>query len=69
MFKCQLTAEEYRDAMTNAAFTYDITPEQAQITAELMQKYGVGKMAKPPQAAEFVKLDLLKEAKSALGVK
>jgi NitT/TauT family transport system substrate-binding protein len=69
MFKGQLTAEEYRDAMTNAAFTYDITPEQAQITAELMQKYGVGKMAKPPQAAEFVKLDLLKEAKSALGVK
>ena len=69
MFKGQLTAEEYRDAMTNAAFTYDITPEQAQITADLMQKYGVGKMAKPPQAAEFVKLDLLKEAKSVLGVK
>jgi NitT/TauT family transport system substrate-binding protein len=34
-----------------------------------MQKYGVGKMAKPPKAGEFVKLDVLKEAKSALGVK
>jgi len=69
MFKSQLTAEEYRDAMTNAAFTYDITPEQVQITADLMQKYGVGRMAKPPQASEFVKLDLLQEAKRAVGVK
>ncbi len=69
MFKSQLTAEEYRDAMTNAAFTYDITPEQVQITADLMQKYGVGRMAKPPQASEFVKLDLLQEAKRAAGVK
>jgi len=69
MFKSQLTAEEYRDAMTNAAFTYDITPAQVQITADLMQKYGVGRMAKPPQASEFVKLDLLQEAKRAVGVK
>ena len=69
MFKSQLTAEEYRDAMTNAAFTYDITPEQVQITADLMQKYGVGRMAKPPKASEFVKLDLLQEAKRAAGVK
>ena len=69
MFKGQLTAEEYRDAMTNAAFTYDITPEQVQTTADLMVKYGVGRMAKPPKASEFVKLDLLQEAKRALGVK
>ena len=69
MFKGQLTAEEYRDAMTNAAFTYDITPAQVQITADLMQKYGVGKMTRPPKAAEFVKLDLLQEAKRELGVK
>jgi NitT/TauT family transport system substrate-binding protein len=69
MFKSQLTAEEYRDAMANAAFTYDITPAQVQITADLMQKYGVGRMAKPPQASEFVKLDLLQEAKRAVGVK
>jgi len=55
--------------MTNAAFTYDITPAQVQITADLMQKYGVGRMAKPPQASEFVKLDLLQEAKRAVGVK
>jgi NitT/TauT family transport system substrate-binding protein len=69
MFKGQLTAEEYRDAMTNASFTYDITPEQVQTTADLMVKYGVGRMAKPPKASEFVKLDLLQEAKRALGVK
>ena len=69
MFKSQLTAEEYRDAMANAAFTYDITPEQVQITADLMQKYGVGRMTKPPKASEFVKLDLLQEAKPTVGVK
>ena len=41
----------------------------SQTTADLMLKYGVGKMPKAPQAAGFVKLDLLQEAKRALGVK
>jgi NitT/TauT family transport system substrate-binding protein len=69
MFKGALSAEEYRDAMTNAAFTYDITPKQVQITADLMSKYGVGKMAKPPKADEFVRLDLLQETKRELAVR
>ncbi len=69
MFKGALSHEEYADALTNAAFTYDITEENVQITADLMVKYGVGKMPKAPQAKEFVKLDLLQEAKRALGVK
>jgi NitT/TauT family transport system substrate-binding protein len=34
-----------------------------------MQKYGVGRMAKPPRAADWVKLDLLQKAKTALKVK
>jgi hypothetical protein len=29
-----LTSDEYKDAMGNAAFTYDIAPEQLQITAD-----------------------------------
>lgn len=69
MFHGQLTDQEYKDAMANAAFTYDITVEHVQTTADLMVKYGVGKMAKAPAAKEFVKLDLLGEAKTALGVK
>jgi NitT/TauT family transport system substrate-binding protein len=69
MFKSQLSEQEYKDAMANAAFTYDITVEHVQIVADMMFKYGVGKMPKAPVAKEFVKLDLLDEAKKALGVK
>jgi NitT/TauT family transport system substrate-binding protein len=35
----------------------------------LMQKYGVGRMVRPPKAADWVKLDLLQNAKTALNVK
>jgi len=69
MFKGQLTAEEYRDAMSNAAFTYDITVEHVQVTTDFMQKVGVGKMAAPPVAKEWVKLDLLARAKKELGAR
>jgi NitT/TauT family transport system substrate-binding protein len=68
MFKGSLTGEEYKDAMGNASFTYDITAEHVQTTADLMVKYGVGKMPQAPQAKDFVKLDLLAEAKRALHV-
>jgi NitT/TauT family transport system substrate-binding protein len=69
MFKGQITPEEFRDAMGNAAYTYDVTPEHIDITTEFMNKYGVGRMAKPPKAAEWVKLDLLQKAKADLNVK
>jgi NitT/TauT family transport system substrate-binding protein len=69
IFKGQLTAEEYREAMANAAFTYDITVEHVQITTDFMQKVGVGKMANPPVAKEWVKVDLLAKAKKELGAK
>ncbi len=69
MFKGQLTAEEYKDAMSNAAFTYDITVEHVQVTTDFMQKVGVGKMANPPIARDWVKLDFLQRAKKELGAK
>ncbi|MBC7712745.1 MAG: ABC transporter substrate-binding protein [Rhizobacter sp.] len=69
MFKGQITAEDYKDAMGNAEFTYDITAKHVQITTDFMQKYGVGKMTTPPKATDWVKLDLLTAAKKALGVK
>lgn len=69
MFKGQITPEDYRDAMSNAAFTFDVTPEHIQATTDLMVKYGVGKMSSPPKAADWVRLDLLAAAKQKLGVK
>lgn len=69
MFKGALSHEDYTAAMSNASFTYDITVEHVQTTADLMVKFGVGKLPKEPKASEFVKLDLLQKAKAAVGVK
>jgi len=69
MFKNQITVEDYQDAIGNSPFTYDITLQHVQITTDLMTKYGVGRMANPPKAGDWVKLDLLVEAKRQLKVK
>lgn len=69
MFKGQITPQDYEDAMSNASFTYDVTEQHIQATTDLMERYGVGKMARPPKAADWVKLDLLQKAKATLGVK
>jgi NitT/TauT family transport system substrate-binding protein len=69
MFKGQISAEDFKDAIGNSPFTYDITPEHVQVTTDLMVKYGVGKLQNPPKATEWVKVDLLEKAKSKLGVK
>ena len=69
MFKGQITPDDYRDAMSNASFTYDVTPEHIQVTTDLMVKYGVGKMSAPPRASDWVRLDLLAAAKQKAGVK
>ncbi len=69
MFKGQISSEDFRDALDNAEYTYDISIEHIDITTNLMQKYGVGRMAKPPKAADWVKLDLLQKAKATLKVK
>ena len=69
MFKGQLTSVDYRDAIENSPFTYDVTVQQIQTTTDLMVKYGIGRMAKPPVAKEYVKLELLEKAKKALNAK
>jgi len=66
LFKGQLSSQDYRDAMDNAAFTADVTAEHIDTTVEFMQRYGVGRMANPPKAADWVKLDLLAKAKAGL---
>lgn len=69
VFKGQITTDDFNDAMGNAAYTYDITPEHIQITTDIMAKTGVGKMAKPPVAKDWVKTDMLAAAKKSLNVK
>jgi NitT/TauT family transport system substrate-binding protein len=69
MFKGQITSQDYQDALSNAAFTYDISLEHVQVTTDSMMKYGVGKMTKPPLAKDWVKLDLLAAAKQDLKIK
>jgi NitT/TauT family transport system substrate-binding protein len=65
MFKNQLSSEDYRDAIDNAKFTEDITLEHVQLTTDYMMKYGVGRMASPPAAKDWVRLDLLQAAKKS----
>ncbi len=69
MFKGQITSQDFRDAISNSPYSYDVTAEHIQVTTDLMVKYGVGKMTAPPRATDWVKLDLLAQAKAKLGVK
>lgn len=69
MFKGQITSQDFKDAIGNSPYSYDITPEHIQITTDMMQKYGVGRMDKPPKAVDWVKLDLLGDAKKELKIK
>jgi NitT/TauT family transport system substrate-binding protein len=70
VFKGQLSSQDFRDSMENADYTYDMPHGHMQITADLMHKYGLGKMNNPPKSdAEWVKLDLLEKAKTELGAK
>jgi NitT/TauT family transport system substrate-binding protein len=63
IFKGQLTSKEYQDAIGNSPFTYELTPEHIQITTDMMVKYKVGRMEHPPKATDWVKTDLLANAR------
>ncbi len=69
MFKGQITPADYRDAIGNSPFSYDLTVAHIQVTTDLMQKYGVGRMKNPPAAKDWVKLDLLAKAKKDLKIR
>ena len=69
MFKGQITPQDFKDAMDNADYTYLVSPEHIDVTTAFMQKYGVGRMSNPPKAAEWVRLDLVKNATAELKVK
>jgi NitT/TauT family transport system substrate-binding protein len=69
VFKGQITKDDFDDAIGNSPYSYDITPEHIQTTTDVMVKTGVGKMAKPPVAKDWVKTDLLDAAKKSAGIK
>ena len=69
MFRNQLTTEEYHDAVDNSRFTYDVSVNEVQVSIDMMAKHGIAKMATPPVAKDFVKLDVLEKAKKELKVK
>ena len=68
IFKNQITTQDYKDAISNSPFTYDITAQHIQVTTDVMEKTGVGRMRKPPVATEWVRLDLLNNAKKSLNI-
>jgi NitT/TauT family transport system substrate-binding protein len=69
IFKNQITKEDFYDAIGNSPYSFDITAEHIQITTDVMAKYGTGKMSKPPLATDWVRTDLLAQAKKSLNVK
>jgi NitT/TauT family transport system substrate-binding protein len=69
IFKGQITKDDFDDAISNSPYTYDITPEHIQTTTDVMHKTGVGKMSRPPLAKDWVRTDLLVQAKKSLNVK
>jgi len=69
MFKGQVSSDEFKAAIANSPYAIEMTAEHIQTVTDVMAKYGVGKMAKPVAATEWVKVDLLDEAKAAAGIK
>lgn len=65
MFKGQLSSQDFKDAIGNSPYSYDISVAHVQTTTDLMQKFRVGRMDVPPKASEWVKLDLLEKAKTS----
>ncbi len=72
VFGGKLTAEDYKLAFSNARFNYEIAPVQIQALTDFMiyQRLGVviNALNRPQTAEEWVRTDLLAEAKLALGI-
>jgi NitT/TauT family transport system substrate-binding protein len=68
LFKSQLTVEDYRDAMSNAEFSYDLHAAEIQVMTDMMVRFDMAKLGKPPVAQDWVKTDLLDRAKKEFGL-
>jgi NitT/TauT family transport system substrate-binding protein len=68
VFKGQISADDFNDAIANSPFSYDISAQHIQATTDLMVKTGVGRMRAPPVAQEWVRTELLAAAKKSLHI-
>lgn len=68
MFKNQISKDDFNDAIENSPYTYDISAAHIQTTTDVMFKTGTGKMRNPPVARDWVKTDLLEQAKKSLSI-
>lgn len=69
VFKGQITKDDFDDAIGNSPYTYDISAAHIQVTTDILARTGVGRMARPPVAKDWVRTDLLEAAKKSLNVK
>lgn len=69
VFKGQITKEDFEDAIGNSPYVHDITAEHIQTTTDVMVKTGVGRMSRPPVAKDWVKTDLLEQARKNSGIR
>jgi NitT/TauT family transport system substrate-binding protein len=68
MFKNQISKDDFEDAIANSPYTYDVSSAHIQTTTDVMLKTGAGKMRAAPVATQWVKTDLLEQAKKSLSV-
>lgn len=68
VFKNQITKDDFDAAIANSPYSFNLTVDHIQVTTDTMARHGIGKMAKPPLAKDYVKLDLLDQAKKTLKV-
>jgi NitT/TauT family transport system substrate-binding protein len=68
VFKGQISADDFDDAIANSPFSYDITPQHIQATTDMMVKTGVGRMRAPPRAQDWGRTELLAAAKKNLQI-
>ena len=68
MFKGQISSADFRDAMANSPYSYDISAQHIQVTTDVMAATGVGRMRRAPLAHEWVRTDLLAAAKKSLNI-
>jgi NitT/TauT family transport system substrate-binding protein len=66
MFKNQITADDFQDAIGNSPYSMDITAEHIQATTDVMYELKIGKMSNKPVANDWVRLDLLEQAKKTV---
>jgi len=68
LFKGQISSADFRAAIGNSPYSYDITASHIQVTTDVMVSTGVGRMRSPPLARDWVRTDLLAAAKRSLNI-